>query len=114
MEMGCCHQTVHVGCLFCWWIDRHKWTCPHCRDVYLEGKDTDYPSKGGRDRPLTQVVDAIPCTIWELDTRPDLYEDPEHQHAIVISDSDDDEEDRFEFVVILDDDLSTLEILLCY
>ena len=38
VEMGCCHQSAHVGCLFTWWIDRQKWTCPHCRDVYLEGE----------------------------------------------------------------------------
>ena len=108
MEMGCCHQTMHVGCLFCWWIERDKWTCPHCREVYLEGKDQDYPSER-REGIVNQVFDAMTRTIWDPDTQP--HQDPENPHAIVMDDSDE-EEDRFEFTDILDDDLSTLEMLL--
>ena len=104
IDMGCCHQTMHMGCLLTWWVKRHKWTCPHCRAVYLEGNDKqDYPEER-REGVVNQVIDAITRTIWDLDTDP--APDPEHPHAIIIDDV------RFDFVDILDDDLSTLEVLL--
>ena len=100
VEMGCCHQTTHVGCLLTWWLTRSHWTCPHCRDVYLEGNEKqNYPSYDERqDVIVQQVYDAVTRTIWNLST-----------------DSTDDEfeeDDRFEFTDLSDDDLSTLEHLL--
>ena len=49
---------------------------------------------------MNQAFDAITRTIWDLDTRPEPYEDPQHPYAVVINDGDE------------EDDLSTLEMLL--
>ena len=112
VDMGCCHQTIHVGCLLMWWMSRSHWTCPHCRDVYLKGNDQQsYPTER-HEGIVNQVFDPVTRTIWDLDTRPDPY--VESSSSIVINDSEDedDDEDRFDFVDISDDDLSTLEVLL--
>ena len=74
-----------------------------------KGKDQDYPSER-RKGIVNQAFDAITRTIWDLDTRPEPYEDPQHPYAVVIDDGD--EEDRFDLVDIAHNDLSTLEILL--
>ena len=106
VDMGCCHQTIHVGCLFTWWMSRHHWSCPHCRDVYLNGNDKQgYHSDDEHEGVLHQVFDAVTRTIWELDTEPE---------PLYIMSDDSDEEDRFYFVEIGDDDLSMLERLLCH
>ena len=112
VDMGCCHQTMHVGCLLTWWMSRSHWTCPHCRDVYFKGNDQQtYPTER-REGIVNQTFDAVTRTIWDLDTCPDPYVESSSR-SIVIDDSDsEDEEDRFDFVDILDDDLSTLEELL--
>ena len=112
VDMGCCHQTMHVGCLLTWWMSRSHWTCPHCQDVYLKGNDQQSYPMERREGIVNQAFDAVTRTIWDLDTRPDPY--VEHSRPIVINDSEDEEEDddRFDFVDILDDDLSTLEALL--
>ena len=116
VEMGCCHQTIHVGCLLTWWMTRSHWTCPHCREVYLEGnKQQSYPTERQEGGIVNQVFDAVTRTIWDLDTRPDPYVESSRPIVIDDSDSEDDEfeeDDRFEFTDILDDDLSTLEELL--
>ena len=104
VEMGCCCQTLHVGCLLTWWLTRSHWTCPHCREVYLEGnKDQNYPrSRDERqDIIVQQVYDAVTRTIWNLNTDPTDDEDDEF-----------DDDDRFEFTDLSDDDLTTLEGLL--
>ena len=106
VEMGCCHQTMHVGCLLTWWMTRSHWTCPHCREVYLEGNaQQSYPTER-QEGIVNQVFDAVTRTIWELDTRPDPYVDSDSEDEF------EEEDDRFEFTDILDDDLSTLEELL--
>ena len=116
VEMGCCHQTIHMGCLLTWWMTRSHWTCPHCREVYLEGnKQQSYPTERQEGGIVNQVFDAVTRTIWDLDTRPDPYVESSRPIVIDDSDSEDDEfeeDDRFEFTDILDDDLSTLEELL--
>ena len=102
VEMGCCHQTMHVGCVLTWWLTRSHWTCPHCREVYLEGnKNQNYPRYDERqDIIVQQVYDAVTRTIWNLNTDPTDDEDYEF------------EDDRFEFTDLSDDDLTTLEGLL--
>ena len=116
VEMGCCHQTIHMGCLLTWWMTRSHWTCPHCREVYLEGNDQQsYPTERQEGGIVNQVFDAVTRTIWDLDTRPHPYVESSRPIVIDDSDSEDDEfeeDDRFEFTDILDDDLSTLEQLL--
>ena len=101
VDMSCCCQTVHVGCLLMWWITRSHWTCPHCRNVYLEGNaQQSYPTER-HEGIVNQVFDAVTRTIWDLDTHPDPYVE-----------SDEEDEHRFDFIDISDDDLSTLEELL--
>ena len=103
VEMGCCHQTLHVGCLLTWWLTRSHWTCPHCREVYLKGNEKqNYPRYDERqDIIVQQVYDAVTRTIWNLNTDPTDDEDDEF-----------DDDDRFEFTDVSDDDLTTLEGLL--
>ena len=71
------------------YVQSGLWTCPYCRDVYLEGNDQEYPPEQ-QEGVTTQVLDAVIRTIWELDTRPDLYEDPENSHSIMIDSEEED------------------------
>ena len=99
VSMNCCHQSIHIGCVLSWWIGKVVWTCPYCRVIHSGKKESGV---------VTQIVDAVTRTVWDVEARPD----PAQQIVIPDDDEEEEEEDRYDLDSVDEDTLDALETFL--